>query len=53
MSWRGEPVCEWSDLPKDMCAHCTGHLGSLDPEPEVDVDDPDMWEDDEDDVGSD
>lgn len=20
----GEPICDWSDLPTAMCAHCTG-----------------------------
>lgn len=49
MGYRGEKVCEWSDLPVDMCAHCTGNLHAFeDSLKDVDVDDPDMWKDDDD-----
>lgn len=49
MSWRGEPICEWSELPKDECAHCTGAIKRFEQslKPEADVDDPEMWEDDD------
>lgn len=50
MAWRGEKVCEWSDMPVDQCAHCTGDLHAFEKSMEepASVDDPDMWVDDED-----
>lgn len=51
MAWRGEPVCDFSELPPDECGHCTGAATRFDDslkEP-FSVDDPSMWEDDDDD----
>ena len=28
---RGEPICEFSDLPTAMCAHCSGKTSPSDP----------------------
>lgn len=49
MAYRGEKVCDFSDLPVDMCGHCTGSTKSYDESlrEEHDVDDPDMWRDDD------
>lgn len=50
MSFKGERICEFSDLPVGQCAHCTGDVHAFEKslqEP-FDVSDPEMWKDDED-----